>query len=210
MTTKTRKCDNCGNPYPTKLVKVFVFQKRICPKCNKEMFSDNLNRVHECRKCKLTVKFDDDMALGSMGVAIKGSSRDGNVMRKMSIRGFEVTKTLIPKKRYCARCLKVASIIKGMMEREAKKAGVKEMSPREASETIKREVLKKLKEEHKKQVEERNRNAKEESIKQHSKDGKRVRITKNDKPVLLTTPFNTVMPKEKTRTIQDAQKEDEK
>jgi len=208
------------------MVKVYVFKRRICPKCKEEMFSYNGSKVHKCKKCGLKVQFDDNKALGSMGVVMKGTTRDGKIMHQMSLKGFEVEKVLIPKKRYCQRCRNMATIIKNMIEKAKKKAGARELSPEETAEVIRNEVMKKLKEQHDKKVKKRKEAMERVEVKKAGKSKTKIKITKKQKngefkgaifpkePVLLTTPFNTItykeLSKKQKKEIDKAEKEQKK
>lgn len=160
---KILPCAKCGNKFSTKLTKVYVFKLWHCPEkgCKGEMFTYNDTKIHKCKKCGFSVKFDDVMTIGSMGVAMKGTSRNEKVAKTMSREGYEVVKVLIPEKRYCQRCLNLSRMINNMVRRETmkRKCVNREIPDDEAKkinrEAVHRAVLQKLREQHQQEVEKR-------------------------------------------------------
>jgi len=192
---KKIKCENCGRDVWVNLVKVYVFKLRYCPEkgCKGEMFSDNELKIHKCKKCGFEVKFDDEKSLGSMGVAMKGTSRSKKVSEVMSREGYEVEKVLIPEKHYCQRCINMNKIIANMIRKETKKRDLRKLSKEEANEVIRKAVLRRLREQHQKEVAKRDKEMKREA---------ELRKPKKGPKELLTTPFNVVISdKKKKRNV---------
>lgn len=156
-------CPKCGNQFSTRMIKVYVFKLRYCPKkkCKGEMFTYNDEKIHKCKKCGFVVKFDDQMMLGSMGVTMKGTSRNKKAAEAMERDGYEVTKVLVPEKHYCQRCLNVDRMINNMVRKETmRRKRINREIPEEEAKEITREevrkaVLQKLREQHQKEVERR-------------------------------------------------------
>lgn len=189
-------CSKCGNKYSTKLIKVYVFKLRHCPKkgCKGKMFTYNDRKIHKCKKCGFEVKFEDQMTIGSMGVTMKGTSRNKKAAEAMARNGYEVTRVVVPEKYYCQRCLNTNRMINNMVQKETmRRKRINREIPEEEAKEINREavrkaVLQKLQEQHKKEVKRR---------KQEMSEKEKSRKAKEVKKALLTTPFNTTPSKKK-------------
>lgn len=210
MARKIISCAKCGNKFSTRLIKVYVFKLWHCPEkgCKSEMFTYNDERIHKCKKCGFIVKFDDVMTLGSMGVAMKGTSRRRKVAETMSREGYEVTKVLIPEKRYCQRCLNVSNMINNMVQRETmkQKRVNREIPDAEVAEIARKAVLQKIREQHQQEVEKRKQEMK---LKEKSRKPKKFEgaIVSKGKEMCIT-PLNTVLPKEKPKKERKVKKDE--
>ena len=178
-----RNCGNCGKRFSTRLVKVYVFKLRYCPEkdCKGEMFSDNELKIHKCTKCGFIVKFDDEKMLGSMGVAMKGTSRNKKAAEAMGREGYEITKVLIPEKQHCQRCINANKIFANMIRKERKKHDLREIPKEEAVNIIRNAVVQKLQEQHK-----------VEAAKRAVQMKKEAELRKSKSKEMCITPFNTV------------------
>lgn len=202
MARKILPCAKCNNKFSTRMLKVYVFKRRHCPKkgCKAEMFTYNDEKLHVCPKCGTVVKFDDQMTLGSMGVVMKGTSRSGKVAETMKREGYEVTKVLIPEKRYCQRCLNISKMINNMYRKEAMKRRheFRDIPKEEAAKIIRNTVLQQLREQHQQEVEKRKQGMKGKEKSCQPKKFKGAIVSKKSKEMCIT-PFNTVPFKKKVK-----------
>lgn len=144
MATKIIRCGHCGKGFPTKVIKVYVFKQRDCPKCKIMTKADYENKLFKCPKCKLEISMDDEAGLGTMPVYLKGTSRDFRVVDAMRRDGFDVVKKLIPKKRYCQKCRNLQSIINSRLRSKGHKRPARELPIHEAAAILRRQVQGKI------------------------------------------------------------------
>jgi hypothetical protein len=147
MASTKRNCDYCKQEYSTKLVKVYVFKERKCPKCETRMFADNNKRTLKCRKCKHVVSMDDDVQLGKMKVRIRGTSRDFKVKRQMMREGIEVDKKMIPKTHYCQRCRNLRTHMLNSIKNRKLKSKARELPIKDVQRMIRHQVIRQLQKE---------------------------------------------------------------
>jgi len=157
-----RLCDNCNGEYFVKLLKVYVFKERQCPKCGTTMFADNDKHHMTCKKCGHKVSFDDKEQLGSMPVRIRGTSRDINVVAQMKREGIEIDKQLIPKNHYCQRCRNLQNIMSNMARGRGKGKGARELPIEDLQRIIRYQVQNKLQRDQQQKLQEEERKKEEE------------------------------------------------
>lgn len=139
-----RNCDNCRGPfdnnhkaigYWTRLIRVYVLKEHQCgdPKCRGVL--KPVENGYVCTKCKKVWDKKDS----NIVTLIKGSSSKLNVIAKWKEQNAEIEKVDVPKKRFCQRCINMASIMENMQKQRTKaiKGNLEDLEPATAEELSK-------------------------------------------------------------------------
>ena len=138
-------CQYCKGKFFTRMLKVYVFKERKCPKCGGIMFAYNGLKIMKCRKCTITVEFSDTKQLAQMAVSIKGTSKSFKVASLKSAKGIEIDRHFIPQKRYCQRCRNLRTHMLNNLKKRNMNPDARELSLADAQRLIKASVMQKLK-----------------------------------------------------------------
>ena len=190
---KQLKCQ-CGKPFWTSLVKVWVFKQRLCNQCKGPL--THILGYLRCPKCKLAWSLKDQQAIAKLGVKMMGTTRDFKKAEATRRRGIEVDKFLVPKKQACQRCRNMQTMIRNM----GKKSGIKNVE-KLSQEQIVAHIRQQVKMKHAQELQVR-RQLERQKAQQKAMVAKAKPKKKQKKPVLLTTPFN-VDKKELTENEED-------
>lgn len=99
------KCSECGKPFWTSMIKVFVFKQRFCSKDKMVLNVSPDFQTFTCPKCGTVYKKDNSLTFANLGVSITGSTRDFVKAEKEKATGnVEIEKVMIQENLMDQRC----------------------------------------------------------------------------------------------------------
>ena len=186
---KQRDCERCGTKYTTGIIKVYVFKSRYCPSCDLPMFSDNVTKIHRCRRCGFEVQFNDDNTIGKLKVVMRGATRDSVLVRKNKAKGYEADNKLEPKNRLCQRCRNIRQRIENEIIKRTNldRGEIRKLSSDEVFNNLQTQLRQKIQQEQRTKVEEERKMAHVRAVKEKLEQEK-------TKMARLDTPFGVDSP----------------
>lgn len=102
---RIQNCPECKKEFFSRMVKVFVFKKRLCPIDKANLMVTMDGNTFNCPICKREYHKEIYSEYDSLGVAIAGSSRNRSEIDKQLATGFiEVEKVAVPEQHMCQKC----------------------------------------------------------------------------------------------------------
>ena len=149
MAKMQQECMNCGRKFFTNKIKVYVFKERDCPDCKVTMFCHD-NLYYECLKCGKKFDLKDEVAIASLSLHMKGTSRSFEEREKKVAKGLEAEKIEIPDNRVCRRCQNITAHIRNIIDKQENipssvKAKIRTLSDEEYLNTFFKHIQKQMK-----------------------------------------------------------------
>lgn len=117
MAKMQQECGHCAKKFFTTKIIVYVMKSRKCLECNIPMFCHE-NKYYECPKCGNKIDLKDEVAIASLPLEMKGTTRKFEERDKAISKGLEIEKIIVPEKRVCQRCENTTRHIRNIMEKQ--------------------------------------------------------------------------------------------